>query len=202
MAVRRESKVRAGAGTLFGVVRSTPGSQRDKVGEAAGVGRQIEACRHLTEVEGWSIDEGLVDNDLSAYSGACRTEYERLLDPVRRREIDVIVAYHPDRLYRRLADLVELTKVIASAGAEIRTVAAGHVDLNMASGRFTAQVLGAAAHANGSVPSIARTRSAATPTAAAAPTATDNSHRGIPDLRGGVMVSWMPKGSHRPSRVE
>jgi DNA invertase Pin-like site-specific DNA recombinase len=96
-----------------------------KVGEAAGVGRQIDACRHLAEVEGWSVDEVLVDNDLSANSGACRPEYERLLDLVRRREIDVIVAYHPDRLYRRLADLVELTKVVASAGVEIRTVAAG-----------------------------------------------------------------------------
>jgi len=72
-------------------------------------------------------------------------EKQRLLDLLRRREIDVIVAYHPDRLYRRLADLVELTKVVASAGVEIRTVAAGHVDLNTASGRFTAQVLGAAA---------------------------------------------------------
>jgi DNA invertase Pin-like site-specific DNA recombinase len=83
----------------------------------------------LADLEGWSVDEVLIDNDLSAYSGACRPEYERLLDLVRRREIDVIVAYHPDRLYRRLADLVELTKVVASAGVEIRTVAAGHVDL-------------------------------------------------------------------------
>jgi hypothetical protein len=44
-------------------------------------------------------------------------EYEPLLDLVRRREIEVIVAYHPDRLYRRLADLVELTKVVAAAGS-------------------------------------------------------------------------------------
>lgn len=115
------------------------------MGEAAGVGRQIDSCRHLAELEGWRIDEVLIDNNLSAYSGACRPEYERLLGLVRRREIDVIVAYHPDRLYRRLADLVELTKVVASAGVKIRTVAAGHVDLNTASGRFTAQVLGAAA---------------------------------------------------------
>jgi len=57
----------------------------------------------------------------------------------------VIVAHHPDRLHRRLADLVELTKVVANAGVEIRTVAAGHVDLNTTSGWFTAQVLGAAA---------------------------------------------------------
>jgi site-specific DNA recombinase len=127
------------------VLRSTPASRWTRAGEATGVGRQIDACSHLADLEGWSIDEVLVDNDLSAYSGACRPEYERLLDLVRRREIDVIVAYHPDRLYRRLADLVELTKVVASAGVEIRTVAAGHVDLNTASGRFNAQVLGAAA---------------------------------------------------------
>ena len=145
MAAKRQSNVRTGADTLFGRAAVYARISLDKVGEAAGVGRQIDACRHLADLEGWSVDEVLVDNDLSAYSGACRPEYERLLDLVRRREIDVIVAYHPDRLYRRLADLVELTKVVASAGVEIRTVAAGHVDLNTASGRFTAQVLGAAA---------------------------------------------------------
>jgi site-specific DNA recombinase len=117
----------------------------DKAGEAAGVGRQTEGCRDLAEREGWVVENVLVDNDLSAYSGAHRPEYEQLLDLARRGQIDVIVAYHPDRLYRRLADLVELTKVVAHAGVEIRTVAAGHVDLNTASGRFTAQVLGAAA---------------------------------------------------------
>lgn len=132
-------------GTLFGRAAIYPRISLDKVGEAAGVGRQIDACRHLAELAGWSVDQVLVDNDLSAYSGACRPEYERLLDLVRRREIDVIVAYRPDRLHRRLADLVELTKVVATAGVEIRTVAAGHVDLDTASGRFTAQVLGAAA---------------------------------------------------------
>ena len=145
MAVRRQSNARTGTPTLFGRAAIYARISLDKVGEAAGVGRQIDACRHLADLEGWSVDEVLVDNDLSAYSGACRPEYERLLGLVRRREIDVIVAYHPDRLYRRLADLVELTKVVASAGVEIRTVAAGHVDRNTASGRFTAQVLGAAA---------------------------------------------------------
>lgn len=145
MTAKRQSNVRTGTATLFGRAAIYARISLDKVGEAAGVGRQIDACRQLADLEGWSVDEVLVDNDLSAYSGACRPEYERLLDLVRRREIDVIVAYHPDRLYRRLADLVELTKVVASAGVEIRTVAAGHVDLNTASGRFTAQVLGAAA---------------------------------------------------------
>jgi DNA invertase Pin-like site-specific DNA recombinase len=145
MTAKRQSNARTGTPTLFGRAAIYARISLDKAGEANGVGRQIDACRQLADLEGWNIDDVLVDNDLSAYSGACRPEYERLLDLVRRREIDVIVAYHPDRLYRRLADLVELTKVVASAGVEIRTVAAGHVDLNTASGRFTAQVLGAAA---------------------------------------------------------
>ncbi len=46
-------------------------------------------------------------------SGAPRPEYGRLLCLARQREIEVIVASHPDRLYRRLGDLVELTKIVA-----------------------------------------------------------------------------------------
>lgn len=132
MAVKRETNVRTGTPTLFGRAVIYARFSLDKVGEAAGVGRQSDACGRLADLEGWSADEVPVDNDLSAYSGACRPEYERLLDLGRRREIHVIVTYHPDRLYRRLADLVELTKVVASAGVEIRTVAAGHVHLHIA----------------------------------------------------------------------
>lgn len=81
MTARRHSNARTGTGTLFGRTAIYARISLDKVGEAAGVGLQIDACRHLAELEGWSVDEVLVDNDLSAYSGACRPEYERLLDP-------------------------------------------------------------------------------------------------------------------------
>jgi DNA invertase Pin-like site-specific DNA recombinase len=75
MAVRRQSNAPTGTPTLFGRAAIYARISLDKVGEAAGVGRQIDACRQLAEVEGWSIDEVLVDNDLSAYSGACRPEF-------------------------------------------------------------------------------------------------------------------------------
>lgn len=118
----------------------------DQTGEAQGVERQEQACRELVEREGWEVVEPpLVDNDASAFSGKRRPQYERMLDLVRRGAIDAIVAYHPDRLYRRLTDLTGLTDLVRAARVEVRTVAAGHVDLNTASGRFTAQVLGAAA---------------------------------------------------------
>lgn len=117
----------------------------DQTGEAAGVDRQEQACRELAEREGWQVSRVLVDNDLSAFSGKRRPAYEQLLDLTRRGEVDAVVAYHPDRLYRRLADLVGLTDVVGKSGIELRTVAAGHVDLSTASGRFQAQILGAAA---------------------------------------------------------
>jgi DNA invertase Pin-like site-specific DNA recombinase len=139
MAVGRQSKARTGARPLFGRAAIYARISLDKVGEAAGVDRQIDACRHLADLAGWSGDEVLVDNDLSAYSGACRPEYERLLDLVRRREIDVIVALPPRPAVPTARRPRRVTKVVASAGVEIRTVAAGHVGLN------TAQVLGAAA---------------------------------------------------------
>jgi hypothetical protein len=40
----------------------------DKVGEAAGVGRQTEGCSNLAANEGWIVEHVLIDNDLSAYS--------------------------------------------------------------------------------------------------------------------------------------
>lgn len=63
MTARRQSNVRTGAGTLFGRAAIYARISLDKVGEAAAVGRvrQIDACRHLADLEGWSIDEVLVD---------------------------------------------------------------------------------------------------------------------------------------------
>ncbi len=74
MTAKRQSNVRTGAGALFGRAAVYARISLDKVGEAAGVGRQIDACRHLADLEGWRVDEVLVENDLSAYSGACRPE--------------------------------------------------------------------------------------------------------------------------------
>jgi DNA invertase Pin-like site-specific DNA recombinase len=117
----------------------------DPTGREAGVERQREACEELAERLGWEIAEQITDNDLSAFNGAHRPGYERLLGLIERGAVDAVVAYHPDRLYRRLRDLGRLTDVIERNRVEVRTVAAGEVDLSTASGRFTAQVLAAAA---------------------------------------------------------
>lgn len=85
-----------------------------------------------------------MDNDLSAYSGKARPEYERLLEDMRSGRIDAVVAWHPGRLHRSPRELEDFVDVVEKAGATVETVAAGAVDLSTPSGRMVARMLGAA----------------------------------------------------------
>jgi DNA invertase Pin-like site-specific DNA recombinase len=118
---------------------------RDGSGRSAGVERQEAVCRDLVSSLGWEVGHVLTDNDVSAFTGRRRPAYERLLALIESGEIDAVVAYHTDRLYRRLVDLIHLTDVLKAHPVEVRTVMAGHIDLSTASGRFNAHILGAAA---------------------------------------------------------
>ncbi|MFT6292145.1 MAG: DNA invertase Pin-like site-specific DNA recombinase [Ilumatobacter sp.] len=117
----------------------------DLTGEAAGVDRQEAMCRELADREGYEVVEVLADNDVSAYSGVVRPGYERLLHLIETGSVDAVVAYHVDRLYRRILDLGRLAAIIEQHRVDVRTVSAGDVELSTASGRFTAQILAAAA---------------------------------------------------------
>ncbi|EME14787.1 recombinase family protein [Rhodococcus triatomae] len=116
----------------------------DPSGNELGVGRQLEDCRTLVDQLKWEPVDEFVDNDLSASSGVVRPEYERLLADVEAGAVDAIVAWHPDRLYRRTSDLERLILVAEAHGVTFRTVMAGDIDLSTASGRMVARMLGAA----------------------------------------------------------
>jgi site-specific DNA recombinase len=75
----------------------------DKVGEGLGVERQLEDCRALIAAKGWTLADEYVDNDISAYSGAKRPEFERMLAD--RDAYDTVVVWKSDRLARRGRDL-------------------------------------------------------------------------------------------------
>lgn len=117
----------------------------DRAGAGEGVARQEAECRQLAETLGWKVTALLVDNDVSAFSTKRRPAYEQLLAALRSGEHDGLIAWHPDRLYRRLADLEELINVVQETGAEVRTVQAGKINLNDASGRLNARLLGSVA---------------------------------------------------------
>jgi DNA invertase Pin-like site-specific DNA recombinase len=115
----------------------------DPNGRAAGVQRQEADCRALAEDLGWDVVAVRTDNDISAYSGKPRPGYRALLEDVREGRADAVLAWHPDRLYRRLPDLEELAHVVQASGAVIRTCRAGELDLNSASGIMQAEILAA-----------------------------------------------------------
>src|SRR4051812_25184649 len=96
----------------------------DGTGDAAGVQRQEADCAALAAARGWDVVGVYVDNDVSAYSGKPRPEYRRLLGDLRAGLVDVVVAWHPDRLHRRPVDLEEFIDVLEVVGASVATVQA------------------------------------------------------------------------------
>lgn len=121
----------------------------DKTGQALGVTRQEEDCRALVEHLGWELLDVYVDNDISATTGKVRPSYRRLLASIEAGEVDAVVAWHADRLYRKLADLEELITTVEKRNVIVRTVQAGEVDLSTASGRGIARILGVIATMEG-----------------------------------------------------
>ncbi len=118
---------------------------RDTEGEGLGVERQEAECRELAERHGWQVEQVLVDNDLSAYSGKPRPNYDRLLRAIERGEVDAVIAWAPDRLYRRLQDLSRFVETVSAARVQVRTVTSGSIDLTTADGQMHATIVAAVA---------------------------------------------------------
>lgn len=113
----------------------------DPTGRAAGVQRQDDDCRALADQLGWTILDGVLepDNDISAYSGKARPQYQKLLEELRAGRADAVLAWHPDRLYRRLVELEEFIDVVNTHHIAVRTVKAGEMDLSSPTGRAMAR---------------------------------------------------------------
>lgn len=118
---------------------------QDKTGEAAGVTRQDEDCRALAAELRWDVVEIYVDNDVSATSAKPRPAYRRLLDDIVAGRIDAIIAWHTDRLYRRVTDLEELAQICDRHNLAVRTCRAGELDMSTPTGRMIARILGSVA---------------------------------------------------------
>lgn len=118
---------------------------RDREGAGLGVDRQEADCRELAARHGWTVVSVYRDNDLSAYSGKPRPGYRVLLDQVSAGAVDVVVAWHTDRLHRSPVELEEYITVCEARGVPTMTVKAGPLDLATPSGRLVARQLGAVA---------------------------------------------------------
>ena len=106
--------------------------------------RQRAQCLAAAESRDLTVVEVYEDNDVSAWRGAARPAFERMMADARAGRFQVLVVWASDRLYRRLTDLVRITAELAPH-ARIVTVMGGEVDLSSAEGIMRAQIMGSVA---------------------------------------------------------
>ncbi|WP_236243167.1 recombinase family protein [Streptomyces sp. CC228A] len=118
---------------------------QDRTGAGLGVDRQREDCETLASRMGWEVVEVYVDNDVSAFSGKKRKDYERMLADLANGTATVVITWHTDRLHRSPTELEKYISLCERHGVSTHTVQAGALDLATPSGRMTARILGAVA---------------------------------------------------------
>lgn len=116
---------------------------RDVAGEGLGVERQLKECRRLAEQRGWTVAEEYVDNDISAYKGKLRPEYQRMLEDVSERRRDAVVVYHMDRLTRRPADLEQFADLCERVGMRTFATVVSDINIGNEDGLLMARILAA-----------------------------------------------------------
>lgn len=121
----------------------------DDENRGEGVARQKADCLAYVERNGFElVHEPLVENNVSAYDLLTKREkYQYAVELFRLGQIDGIVTWSTDRLYRRLRDLVQLFNIWEATGNSllIYSTQQGNLDLSSSTGRMVASVLGAVA---------------------------------------------------------
>jgi DNA invertase Pin-like site-specific DNA recombinase len=111
-------------------------------GQALGVSRQLEDCRKLAASLGWAVGEEYVDNDISAYSGKPRPEYQRMPTELADGAPDAVIVYHVDRLTRRPVELEQFLDVLTAAKVRhVRFVTGGDLDIGNGDGLMVLRML-------------------------------------------------------------
>lgn len=116
----------------------------DRTGSGAAVERQRQDCEKLCAERGWTVVGTYVDNDTSASSTKPRPAYQSMLAAVGRGDVEVVVAWHVDRLTRKLTELEALIDLAQRTGVRIATVT-GDLDLATDAGRLVGRILASVA---------------------------------------------------------
>lgn len=109
----------------------------DRAGEGVAVERQLSKCAELASARELEVLDVITENDTSASKGK-RPGFESLVERLEREEFTVIIAWHSDRLYRQVKDLVRLMEIAERHPLQIMTVSGGDLDLSNPTGRMFA----------------------------------------------------------------
>lgn len=117
---------------------------KDSTGQALGVERQVEDClRRVTSESDWTLArEPYIDNDISAYRAKYRPEYTELMDAVEWGEVDIIVCWRMDRLWRNSQERVAAIDLLAAKRVRVVMINGPGFDLSSASGVSVAKMIG------------------------------------------------------------
>lgn len=115
---------------------------QDPRGLEDGVSRQIEDCEKLAVNRGWAVVARYTDNDISAFSGQGRPQYDALMAAALGGEFDVIVTYGLSRLWRSRQERAVAIGQLGKARVDVALVKGSDLDLSSAAGRMYADVLG------------------------------------------------------------
>lgn len=127
--------------------------------EEAGVKRQIHLATKQAEADEAEIVATFVDNNVSAFSGEYRPEYDKLIHAIENREIDVVYIYALDRLTRRTKDTLALFELCEKHNVTVKANRGYNIDPSDPASRLTIVILGLIAEQE-SIDRAARIRAA------------------------------------------
>lgn len=96
-------------------------SQADPTEQTA-THRQERACRAYAEARDWTVTDVYEDVDRSAYTGAPRPAYERMVESIAEGSVGGVLVWKLDRLMRRSAEFERFWQVCEAAGATLASV--------------------------------------------------------------------------------
>ncbi len=110
-----------------------------------GVDRQVADCTKLAKQLGWTVADTYVDNNVSAYSGKRRPEYERMLADIEDGTIDAVLVYNMDRLTRQPREFERFNDIATAAGLTNVRFVTGDMDFGTDDGLFIGRIQAASA---------------------------------------------------------
>ncbi|MCV7219840.1 recombinase family protein [Mycolicibacterium elephantis] len=118
---------------------------QDATGKALGVADQLEHARTFAIARGYKIVAEHSDNDISAFRGANRPAYQKVLKLARDRKIDRVIVYHLTRMTRNRRERAEFIDAFHACKVNVSEAQGGDYDLSTAAGRTWVDIQGALA---------------------------------------------------------
>lgn len=118
---------------------------QDTSGQAIGVVDQLEHARTFACARGYEVVAEHADNDISAFRGVNRPDYQKVLTLARDRRIDRVIVYHLTRMTRNRLERAEFIDSFHKCEVNVSEAQGGDYDLSTAAGRTWVDIQGALA---------------------------------------------------------